>query len=68
MKEPDCPIRAAIARLGAKEEGIQRKHMLTQRGRVRVTVYYSIVDEEWPAVKARLEARLTGPHDPPRGG
>jgi len=50
--------RAAIARLGAKEEGVFRKHMLTESGRVRDTVYYSILDEEWPALKARLEARL----------
>jgi N-acetyltransferase len=55
--------RAAIARLGAKEEGTFRKHIITQRGRVRDTVYYSILDEEWPAVKARLQARLSGPHD-----
>jgi len=50
--------RAAIARLGAKEEGTMRKHMVTQTGRVRDTVYYSILDDEWPALKARLEARL----------
>jgi len=53
--------RAAIARLGAKEEGTMRKHMVTQTGRVRDTVYYSILDDEWPAVKARLEARLRKP-------
>ena len=52
--------RAAIARLGAKEEGTLRKHMITQRGRLRDTVYYSILDEEWPAVRARLTARLSG--------
>jgi N-acetyltransferase len=52
------PSRAAIARLGAKEEGTFRRHMLTQTGRVRDTVYYSILDEEWPSIKARLEARL----------
>ena len=50
--------RAAIARLGAKEEGTMRKHMVTQTGRVRDTVYYSILDDEWPALKARLEARV----------
>lgn len=50
--------RAAIARLGAREEGTMRKHMVTQTGRVRDTVYYSILDDEWPALKARLEARL----------
>lgn len=57
------PSRAAIARLGAKEEGTFRKHIVTQLGRVRDTVYYSILDEEWPGVKARLEARLSRPHD-----
>ena len=50
--------RAAISRLGAKEEGVHRKHLITERGRVRDTVYYSIIDDEWPAVRARLEARL----------
>ncbi len=51
--------RAALLRLGAREEGIFRKHMLTGSGRVRDSVYFSIVDDEWPAVKARLRARLT---------
>lgn len=55
--------RAAIARLGAKEEGTMRRHIVTQTGRVRDTVYYSILDEEWPSIKARLEARLhKAPH------
>lgn len=53
--------RAAIARLGAKEEGTMRRHMVTQTGRVRDTVYYSILDDEWPALKARLEGRLRKP-------
>jgi RimJ/RimL family protein N-acetyltransferase len=50
--------RHAIARLGAVEEGTFRKHIVTSSGRVRDTVYYSIIDTEWPAVKARLESRL----------
>jgi RimJ/RimL family protein N-acetyltransferase len=50
--------RAAILRLGAKEEGILRKHRLTSSGRWRDTVYFSVLDEEWPAVKARLQERL----------
>ncbi len=49
----------AIERLGAVREGILRKHM-NVRGYQRDTVYYSILDAEWPAVKARLEARLRG--------
>lgn len=51
--------RAAMMRLGAKEEGILRKHMTTSTGRFRDTVYYSILDTEWPAVKASLEQKLT---------
>lgn len=46
--------RRAILRLGAIEEGTLRKHKLTASGRVRDTVYFSIVDTEWPAVKERL--------------
>ena len=49
----------AIARLGAVCEGVLRRHMHV-RGYQRDTVYYSILDDEWPAVKARLEARLAG--------
>ena len=50
--------REAILRLGAKEEGLLRNHMLTWTGRIRHTVYYSIIDSEWPEVKARLEGML----------
>lgn len=47
----------AIARLGAVKEGVLRKHM-NVRGYQRDTVYFSILEHEWPAVKARLQARL----------
>jgi len=50
--------RAAILRIRAKEEGIFRNHMITASGRIRHTVYFSIVDSEWPAVKARLFSLL----------
>jgi RimJ/RimL family protein N-acetyltransferase len=50
--------RTAILRLGAKEEGTLRKHMLTWNGRQRDSVYFSILDTEWPGVKADLEAKL----------
>ena len=50
--------RTAIARLGAKEEGILRKHMICADGYLRDTVCFSIVAEEWPEIKARLENRL----------
>ena len=51
--------RRAIERIGATEEGILRKHMQTHQG-TRDTVYYSIIDEEWPAVKKELEGMLDG--------
>jgi RimJ/RimL family protein N-acetyltransferase len=50
--------RAAMLRLGAVEEGTLRRHILTYSGRFRDSIYYSILDHEWPAVRARLEARL----------
>lgn len=50
--------RAAIARLGAKEEGVFRKHLITDSGRVRDTVYFSIVDDEWQQVKNNLLSKL----------
>lgn len=50
--------RNAILRLGAKEEGTLRKHLITWTGRVRDSVYFSILDTEWPAVKARLESQM----------
>jgi RimJ/RimL family protein N-acetyltransferase len=50
--------RNAIARLGAKEEGIFRNHMICWGGRIRHSAWYSITSEEWPAVKAGLEAKL----------
>jgi RimJ/RimL family protein N-acetyltransferase len=52
--------RAAIARLGAVEEGTLRRHMITESGRVRDTVYFSVLDDEWPAVRAGLARRLDG--------
>jgi RimJ/RimL family protein N-acetyltransferase len=50
--------RNAILRIGAKEEGTLRKHLITWTGRVRDTVYFSILDSEWPEAKKRLEAKL----------
>jgi RimJ/RimL family protein N-acetyltransferase len=49
---------AAISKLGALREGVLRKHMLYVDGRVRDTVMFSIVDDEWPSLKAALERRL----------
>ena len=53
--------RAAILRLGAQEEGIFRHHIITDSGRLRDTVYFSIIDDEWPDVKARLQTLLAKP-------
>jgi RimJ/RimL family protein N-acetyltransferase len=50
--------RNAILRIGAKEEGTLRKHVVTWTGRIRDSVYFSILDPEWPEVKARLSAKL----------
>jgi RimJ/RimL family protein N-acetyltransferase len=51
--------RNAILRIGAKEEGTLRRHVVTWTGRVRDSVYFSVLDSEWPQVKAELEAKLT---------
>ena len=50
--------RKAILRLGAKEEGILRQHLITDSGRFRDTVYFSIIDTEWKTVKANLLPKL----------
>ncbi len=48
----------AIERLGAVKEGVLRNHLILPDGHVRHSVYYSIVDSEWPAVKDRLQHML----------
>lgn len=50
--------RTAILRIGAREEGTLRSHIITASGRIRDTVYYSILDDEWPEIKHNLESRL----------
>jgi len=50
--------RNAILRLGAKEEGTLRNHMITASGRIRHTVYFSVTDAEWPAVRTSLLEKL----------
>jgi len=49
---------AAVEKLGAVREGRLRRHKITWTGHVRDTAVFSITDEEWPAVRARLEDRL----------
>ena len=53
--------RAAIARLGAVEEGTLRHHMIARGGRVRDSVYFAIIAPDWPAVRDRLTALLDRP-------
>jgi RimJ/RimL family protein N-acetyltransferase len=48
----------ALERIGAKREGVLRNHYILQDGTVRDSVYYSIVDKEWPGVKERLGEML----------
>jgi N-acetyltransferase len=50
--------RGALLRIGAKEEGTLRNHMIVHDGRYRHSVYFSVIDSEWPEVKADLEAKL----------
>lgn len=52
----------AIERIGAVKEGVLRNHMIRPDGTYRDSVFYSILDVEWPAVKARLERLLGRPH------
>ena len=55
----NAPSRQALLRIGAKEEGIFRNHMITSTGRIRHSVYYSIIDSEWPKLKTHLEKKLS---------
>ena len=52
------PSRKAILRIGAKQEGIFRNHMICWNGRIRHTVWFSVIDSEWLDVKAGLEEKL----------
>ena len=54
----NTPSRKAMLRIGATEEGVLRKHSLVWDGRYRDSIYYSILDEEWPGVKQQLEKML----------
>jgi RimJ/RimL family protein N-acetyltransferase len=51
--------RNAMLRIGAREEGVLRKHILLWSGRWRDSIYFSVLDDEWPAVKSRLEEMMT---------
>jgi N-acetyltransferase len=56
--------RGALAALPAEFEGVHRKHMLVRNGERRDSAWYSVIDDEWPAVKAALEERLRRAREP----
>lgn len=58
--------RTALSGIGATFEGVFRNHMIMPDKSIRDSAYFSIIDAEWPAVKARLEASLTGTLRPSR--
>ncbi len=60
----NTPSRKAMLRIGAKEEGVLRKHSLVWDGRYRDSIYYSILDDEWPGVKQELQRMLTARTSP----
>jgi len=49
---------AALAAIGATREGVLRRHVVTDGGRVRDSVYYSVTWDEWPSVRERLATRV----------
>lgn len=50
--------RRALLRIGAKEEGTFRNHLIVHDGRIRHTVYFNVIDSKWPEIKANLEKKL----------
>lgn len=58
----------AIERIGAVKEGVFRNHMILPDGRIRHSVFYSIIDSEWAGVKKRLEEMLGNTPAPPISG
>jgi N-acetyltransferase len=50
--------RNAILRIGAKQEGILRQHVICDSGRIRDTIYFSILDSEWQEVKSNLLTKM----------
>jgi RimJ/RimL family protein N-acetyltransferase len=63
VNEPNTRSRTAVARLGAREEGILRHSQIAPDGRLLDWVYYSILRDEWPRVRQGLEQRLAA-HQP----
>ena len=63
IDERNSRSQAAVLKLGATQEGVLRKHMITWTGHVRDTAIFSIVDFDWPGVRDRLEFRLREIYD-----
>lgn len=57
--------RAALARIGAMEEGVFRNHMVMPDGSLRHSVWFSVIREDWPRVREHLDARLAQPFTKP---
>ena len=51
----------ALERIGATREGVLRNHMIVQGGHFRDSVFFSVIDSEWPTIKARLREKLARP-------
>ena len=62
--ERNLRCRAALARIGARREGVLRQHMIVQGGFLRSSVHSSVVDAEWPAVRRNLQEKLAVPRAP----
>jgi N-acetyltransferase len=60
--------RTALAGIGATFEGVFRNHMIMPDGSIRHSAYFSVIADEWPEVKARLEASLAANDSPARSG
>ena len=60
------PARRSMEGFGAVFEGVHRKHMLVRDGQTRDSAWYSVVDDEWPAARALLEARIPAQLRPAR--
>lgn len=56
---------SALERIGAVREGVLRNHMIVQGDYVRDSVYFSVIDSEWPETRERLSLLLARPQDPP---
>ena len=63
IDERNSRSQAAVLKLGATQEGVLRKHMITWTGHVRDTAIFSIVDFDWPGVRDRLDFRLREIYD-----